>query len=177
MSILRLPKRTSFDDCGRLRRCLRCLNLLCRHRFLSFLKCKIVLCFYYTQKEKLCQYAERGVNYAAVMPCTWQAVHQGALMRKTAFSLLGNIPNPLAISENLATHLSALFCIYEERHRRRKIRLCLRKLCVIFRSPRSQHTAAGWQPPVLLSRCPAVRGSWCCRLQCPESCRNRRPTA
>ena len=33
---------------------------------------------------------------------TVQAVHQGALMRKTAFFILGNIPDPLTISEKLA---------------------------------------------------------------------------
>ena len=35
---------------------------------------------------------------------TWQAGHQGALMRKTAFFLLGNIPDPLTISKKLAAH-------------------------------------------------------------------------
>ena len=58
---------------------------------------------------------------------TWQAMHRGASMRlrsfyntrkqclciytqaKTPFSLFGNIPNPLTISEKLAAHRSGAF--------------------------------------------------------------------
>jgi len=84
-------------------------NARCRYSVKSIcIGVVIILCFYYTQKEKLCQYAERGgklyclPDYEKHRFHTWQAVHQGALMRKTAFFFMGNIPHPLTISEKLA---------------------------------------------------------------------------
>ena len=71
----------------------------------------------------------------------------------------------------------ALFDIYEERHRRIFLRLCLWKLCVSLCSPRFHSSAVEWLLPVLSLRCPAVQGSSDCRLQCPGSCRSRKPTA
>ena len=71
----------------------------------------------------------------------------------------------------------ALFDIYEERHRRIFLRLCLWKLCISLCSPRFHSSAVEWLLPVLSLRCPEVQGSSDCRLQCPESCRSRKPTA
>ena len=71
----------------------------------------------------------------------------------------------------------ALFDIYEERHRRIFLRLCLWKLCVSLCSPRFHSSAVEWLLPVLSLRCPGVQGSSDCRLQCPGSYRSRKPTA
>ena len=67
-------------------------------------------CAFIIRRKKSCVNTLRGgVNYAAVMPCTWQAMRGGT---HRLCSLLGNIPNPLTIFQIGCATFRRLFVIF-----------------------------------------------------------------